>query len=1279
MPNTYSITGANEAVCISLKAAGDTLLPNELPQAEYMYGCVPTAIGMLLGYYDLYGYTVGSKTYDFSNLIPGTISVKSRGNGDGDIYDMSDSSVLAKFIASPEYVSRFVGKTPAQEKPYTFVGGDPDKGLNTSIWNCLADYLGAGQYWRGSGDYFTQYYSQSLSWLLTTSHTKTTDGIAIPAKYYDYKYGLYLYVESVGYELDPDKTCTYKLENNEFTFSTLKSEIDAGRPVLFSLKNEAGGGHMVIVYGYNASTGEIIFDDTYRAGCRMDWDGTYTYSGAEYYLYAATPIVFSVNAENIKPDIKVKNPILAASKGATSSDSTLLSDSTLYLSADIINEGSASTGRSFTVRIYVDNVKVKELTVNTLAAGGRYSLNDIALGTFEAGAHSWKIQADCYDVVDEIDENNTITGSFDVSRADGYRVIQNVLNISSAQSSSCLLVQSGGRVYNLGKIDDMILSSGGVAYISRGGTASNVMIGNSGSMYVYSQGSAHSVEVSSGGQALVQNQGTVTDLRVANGGKAYISGTASHTNVASNGSVYIYNGGVMTGSATFSVGAKVVVSSGGEINFDITSRQPGTQVLINNLSLISGSPSYTVTVTASKTTGIYALAAGASSFNQTITIKDSAGTRYGAVSVGGSVLNYNGKTYSLLKSSGILSLQIASTLQNGWVGIYSSGTLVSQGGNITSMVLRSGSVNSMFISSGGVAHSTFIKAGGVVHVCDGGRVNTAVVSSRGTLNVSSGGTADKTIVMKAGNMMVARGGIVNSTFVDSKGKFNIAGNANSTTMAGIMSALSGAVLSNTTIADDGRAVISAGATLHNIKVNDSLLELHNYAELRGEMNFAENARVTTGTGTIINFTLAGRTSASGYLANNLSVITGSEPDYTITISNDQAAGTYKLAQKAELYDTVTIRTAGSVLGKLTVNGDVLVSDGMTYDLNCTDAGDLTLTITGAASVETERFAAGKFSTAGGLFEFTTDGTGFIHASSGKTQISGTLNTSTWGLLAAGDFNHSGNDGLLWLEKSTGKLYAQNSLSNFNEVTNKTNYLGTVGAGGGIIYAGDFTGTGFDCALINNAVSGSDYYDLTVQGKLSGGSAFTGSLAKLHNAWQTGDTLKGNTSKAADVNAKNYMFDVAAVGDFNGDGADDVLIRNVIPASVNGVNVTGSGDLFTFLTGDMDDLRAGEAPTVTYVGNAASNLEIEGIGDFNGDGTDDLLLLQDLKVSVWKMKNGLRTGVQDIGYISANQEIAGIADLNNDGTDDVILYNRSTDTYMGWQLKNYYNNSSIVLA
>ena len=62
---------------------GDVLLPCTMPEAEYMYGCTPTAVGMILGYYDLYGYRGTS----LSAMIEGDVDLESRGT-DGNSHDM---------------------------------------------------------------------------------------------------------------------------------------------------------------------------------------------------------------------------------------------------------------------------------------------------------------------------------------------------------------------------------------------------------------------------------------------------------------------------------------------------------------------------------------------------------------------------------------------------------------------------------------------------------------------------------------------------------------------------------------------------------------------------------------------------------------------------------------------------------------------------------------------------------------------------------------------------------------------------------------------------------------------------------------------------------------------------------------------------------------------------------------------------------------------------------------------------------------------------------------
>ena len=286
------------------KSNGDVLLAKTMPKAEYMYGCMPTSVGMLLGYYDINGYNGKS----LSNLISGTVALNSRGT-DGNAYDMDAfDTVLGKAIASKGYVERFYGTTPEDELTYTYKGETTE--LNTSAWDCLADYLGTGQYWRGNADKATTETSDTLNDLYTKNYTTgsiTYGSITrtIIWRNISMLYGLDLYVQSRGYSLDRKNTGSFKVDTNggSFTFEDFKKEIDAGRPVIVSIT-----GHAMVAYGYNSDTHEIIFDDCYDADQRMTWGSTYYYSGASRSIESVVTIVFNVgggstSGDTVKPTV----------------------------------------------------------------------------------------------------------------------------------------------------------------------------------------------------------------------------------------------------------------------------------------------------------------------------------------------------------------------------------------------------------------------------------------------------------------------------------------------------------------------------------------------------------------------------------------------------------------------------------------------------------------------------------------------------------------------------------------------------------------------------------------------------------------------------------------------------------------------------------------------------------------------------------------------------------------------------------------------------------------
>jgi hypothetical protein len=84
----------------------------------------------------------------------------------------------------------------------------------------------------------------------------------------------------------------------------------------------------------------------------------------------------------------------------------------------------------------------------------------------------------------------------------------------------------------------------------------------------------------------------------------------------------------------------------------------------------------------------------------------------------------------------------------------------------------------------------------------------------------------------------------------------------------------------------------------------------------------------------------------------------------------------------------------------------------------------------------------------------------------------------------------------------------------------------------------------------------------------------------------------------------------------------------------------------------------------------SDWHLKGVGDVNGDGTDDIIWQHNNGIHYWSMQNGVRQGGYDIysGTLNAGWLVKGVGDVDGDGTDDIIWQHNNGQVYY-WPMQN----------
>ena len=161
--------------------------------------------------------------------------------------------------------------------------------------------------------------------------------------------------------------------------------------------------------------------------------------------------------------------------------------------------------------------------------------------------------------------------------------------------------------------------------------------------------------------------------------------------------------------------------------------------------------------------------------------------------------------------------------------------------------------------------------------------------------------------------------------------------------------------------------------------------------------------------------------------------------------------------------------------------------------------------------------------------------------------------------------------------------------------------------------------------------------------------------------------------ANDTNAASIVpvaWQVAGTGDFNGDGRDDILWRNV------------DGQLSNWLGTANGGFTPNDANAAVVVSN---DWQVAGTGDFDGDGRDDILWRNtDGTVSNWlgTAAGGFTPNDANAArFVPTDWNVVGTGDFNGDGRDDILWRNTNgqVSDWLGQADGGFVLNDAVALT